>query len=251
MRKQKVLITRTAEQSEEFANKLEHVGYEARTLPLIKTKLAEDLAGIQAALEQLEKYDWLIFTSANAVRFFFQVVEQFNVKLYYYSELKIATVGEKTKHYLEQLGYRTNFVPIKYTAEVLADNIGEIEGKRILIPRSSSARDNYIDALNKRGAIVEALNLYDTIPLEYSSQQFAQETGDSLDIITFASPSAVRAFHANQAQSNFEISNEKIVCIGPSTAKEAKALGFEVEAIAEPHTVEGMIKAIDKIKVHD
>ena len=234
--KPKVIITRAENQSAAFINELERAGFDSICLPMIQTVLSSNLVPLHLALDQLEQFDWLVFTSENAVRFFFEAAEEYGTKFYFYSDLKIATVGEKTKLKLEQLGYRTNFVPIKYTAEVLATNMDDLQGKKVLIPRSAIADNEYVKVMESRGASVLSIDLYHTIPVNYSKEALQAVFSNKIESLTFASPSAVAAFFDNQTKNQLELQELKICCIGPSTAKRAEAFGYKVDLIANPQT---------------
>lgn len=251
MKGKKILITRSIEDNKNFREQLEKKGAEVTELPMIEFQLSEDLTGIHKQLETLETIDWIVFTSAKTVEFFFQVAESKGIKFYYYPDLKIATVGEKTKLKLEQLGYRTNFVPIQYTAEVLAENMDEnIEGKNILIPQSNIASKEYFKVFEKRGATPIPVTIYETLPVKYNTEDFSQVMIQKMDYLTFTSSSTFNAFHENLVRSEIEFQDEKIICIGPSTANVVEQKGIVVSTIAEPHTTEGMIKAIEKLDKH-
>ena len=205
---------------------------------------------IHEQLTQLENIDWIVFTSPKTVEFFFAIAEDFGTKFYYYPDLKLATVGEKTKLKLEHLGYRTNFVPIQYTAEVLAENMDEnIEGKKVLIPQSNLASKEYLEVFNKRGAQPVPVTIYETLAVNYPADSFAEKVND-VDYLTFTSGSTFKAFMENANNSGVKLTNEKIICIGPSTVKVVEQNGQKVSAIAEPHTTEGMTRAIEKLEEH-
>jgi uroporphyrinogen III methyltransferase/synthase len=247
----KVLVTRAKAQSKSLIESIEKAGGEAIVLPLIELVPLEDQTEIEKAFKNLEEYNWLVFTSANAVEFFFEVAEKYGVKFYFYPELKIATVGEKTKLKLEQLGYRTNFVPIQYTAEVLAENMDQdIKGKKILIPRSQKASDEYLEVFRKRGAIPHPLTIYKNQFVKYEESEVQTVFQETIDYITFTSGSTVEALDLLKQKHQFQLSKEQYVCIGPSTAKKAETLGYRVSAIAEPFTVEGIVEAIKKLENH-
>tara|TARA_B110000503_G_C7170789_1_gene424173 strand:- start:6083 stop:6841 length:759 start_codon:yes stop_codon:yes gene_type:complete len=251
MKGKKVLITRSVEDNKDFKEQLEKKGAEVIEAPMIRFELAQNLTVIHQQLEQLETVDWIVFTSAKTVEYFFQIAETKGIKFYYYPALKIATVGEKTKLKLEQLGYRTNFVPIQYTAEVLAENMDEsIEGKRILIPQSNLASKEYFKVFEKRGAIPIPATIYETLPVAYYDAAFETVINQKIDYLTFTSGSTFDAFYENMLRAKIDLTFEKIICIGPSTARVVEQKGSYVSAIAAPHTTEGMINAIEKLEEH-
>ena len=181
MKGKRVLITRSVEDNKEFKEQLEKKGAEVVEAPMIEFKVAEDLTVIHEQLNQLETIDWIVFTSAKTVEFFFQIAANFGTKFYYYPDLKLATVGEKTKLKLEQLGYRTNFVPIQYTAEVLAENMDEnIEGKKVLVPQSNLAGNEYLRVFEKRGALPIPVIIYDTPPVIHTAEAFQERIKSSI-----------------------------------------------------------------------
>jgi len=246
--KSRVLITRAEHQTDEFKKKVEHAGLEAIVLPMIEIKAIEANTDLTNVFNQMEKYDWLIFTSSNSVKFFFDAVDEQNVKMYFFPNLKIATVGEKTKMTLEQRGYRTNFVPIKFTAKVLTESLEDLKGKNILIPRSGIATNDYIRAFEEKGAKVHAIDLYNNNPRSFEANTLNKLFDQNLDYITFTSGSTAKSFADNVNKLDIKLDQVKVICIGPSTAKVASDNGLKVEAIAETHTIEGIIDVIKKLE---
>lgn len=244
----RVLLTRPEEGSEEFKRKLGYQGAEIFSKPMIQLSLKKDQSILNNALAHLEEYSWVIFNSSAAVRFFFQQSESFGIKWYFFPDIKFATVGEKTKLTLEQLGYRTNFVPIEYTAEVLAENIYEVEGKKVLIPASELTSGNYLEVFEKRGAIPELVTFYENQQLLLSQEERDAMRQEHFDYLTFTSGSTIEAFHQNFGNPELAFPNSKVICIGPSTAKVANSLNWKVNAIAEPYTIEGMINCMKELE---
>lgn len=249
MKGKKVLITRSLEDNKEFKEQLERKGAIVFELPMIEFHPIDDLTEIHQALQELDNIDWIVFTSAKTVEFFFAIAEKKGVKFYYYPNLRIATVGEKTKLKLEQLGYRTNFVPIKYTAEVLAENMDEnISGKRILIPQSNLASNEYLEVFRKRGALPLPITIYKNKAILYGYWDFEQVMNKGLDYLTFTSGSTYEAFIANMKNAKIVFKNEKIICIGPSTAKVVEKVSDKAVITAQTHTIEGIIDTIEKLE---
>lgn len=244
----RVLLTRPKEGAEEFKRKLEFQGAEVINFPLIELSLKEDLEELDRAFETFEEYEWVVFNSPAAVRFFFQKANDHGLKLYFYPDLKFATVGEKTKLTLEQLGYRTNFVPIKYTAEVLANNMPDIEGKNILIPASELTSGNYIEVFEKRGAHPHLIKVYENKAVQYEQSVINDMIDQKIDYITFTSGSAVEAFVNMIGKPSERMTESSVICIGPSTAAVAQEHAIFVNGIAEPHTVEGMVELMKELE---
>jgi len=244
----KALVCRPENQAKELSDGLERIGLEVSVLPMIELRRLKDLSSLHQSFESLETIDWVVFTSSNAVNFFFEAADEYGLKLYFYPDLKFATVGEKTKLSLEQLGYRTNFVPMHYTAETLAANMDDVSKKHILIPRSRLASNDYIEAFEKRDAIVQAIDLYENRFLEYSLEITRKELAKKFDYLIFTSGSTFQSFHQNLLNASVTLQEEKIICIGPSTAKIVKGLGYKVVAIAEQYDTDGIISCIKKLE---
>lgn len=247
LKDKRVLVSRPEPGLSEFKKKLEWEGAKVISLPLIGLRLKADLSDLYQAFSEFEKFDWVVFNSSAAVRFFFEAAEKFGLRFLFYPEIKFATVGEKTKATLEQIGYRTNFVPIKYTAEVLAENMPEVEGKNILIPASELTEGTYLKAFEKRGALAKVVHTYENYRIDYTADELAERKIERADYLTFTSGSTVNAF--NELYPNPELFDQaKWVYIGPSTAKTAKELKLKIDAIADPHTLEGMINSMKKLE---
>ena len=249
MKGKNILVTRAAGDNKKFKEDLEKKGATVFELPMISFEPIKDFFEVYSFLNQLDTIDWIVFTSPQTVIHFFNIAIDYGIKFYFYPNLKIATVGEKTKLKLEQLGYRTNFVPIKYTAEVLAENMDEdIKGKRILIPRSNQASDEYLNVFKKRGATPLPVIVYFNDAVHYSETEFTKTLNQNIDYLTFTSGSTYEAFNSNLIAHGVELNHEKIVCIGPSTAKVVKELNGKVAAVAETYTTEGIIQSIEKLE---
>ena len=227
-----VLVTRSENQAAELIAKLKILGARTVALPLIQTKAIHT----QKLAERLKKqsYNWIIFTSPNAVKFFFEKIPP--QKLH----SKIAAVGTKTKEYLEQIGLKVDFVPTQFTAQQMAIEIPLNPNETVFIPRSNLAKNDMVELLENRGFKVETLAIYENSSISYTKKDLAKIFEQKIDYITFASGSTVKSF----IELGVAINHSKVICIGPSTAKIATQNNMEVAKIANPHTMEGLITAI-------
>ena len=229
-----ILITRSANQAEDFINQLHNLGAKTITLPLIKnTPINQNELKVKS--NQFD-YDWLIFTSVNAVKFFFDVISADEVKA------KIAVVGSKTAELIQEIGLKVDFTPSRFTAKHIANEIPVQPNETILIPRSILASSLLIEILEARKCKVVPIVIYNNNSVSYSKEELNKIFSRNIDYISFTSGSIVKSFIA----ANIELKNEKIVCIGPVTAKIAEKSNLKVFAIANPHTTGGMLKAILK-----
>jgi uroporphyrinogen-III synthase len=159
----RIVVTRAAHQAEELAKPLREQGATSILLPLIGIAPPADPEPLHQALAQLESYDWIIFTSTNAVR-------ALTSKR---THARVATVGAATREFAEQLGWKVEITPDNYVAESLVEAVGahEIKGKRILIPSAAVTRDVVRTALAEHGALVDVVEAYrNVIPPEAASQ---------------------------------------------------------------------------------
>jgi uroporphyrinogen-III synthase len=231
-----ILITRSANQVEEFINKLKELGANTITLPLIENTAINK----GELIEKVNKnnYDWLIFTSVNAVRFFFDSVLADTISS------KIAVVGNKTGDLIREYGFKIDFTPSEFTAKHLANEIPISANHRILVPRSNLAKNDIIEILEKRGCNVETISIYENNSIDYSKEELNKTFSQQIDFITFTSGSTVLSFK----KLGIPLKDEKVICIGPETAKVALEKNILVTSIATPHTIDGMIKTIISAK---
>jgi uroporphyrinogen-III synthase len=230
-----VLITRPADQTADFIIQLQNLGAQTISLPLIKNTLINEQE-LKRTFNS-EKYDWLIFTSTNAVKFFFKCIDLNSINT------KIAAVGVKTKKAIEDIGLKVDFTPTQFTAKMLAKELPLSLNDYILIPRSDLAKNDIVEILESRDCNVKTLSIYKNSSIHYSKKERDSIFNQKINYITFTSGSTVKSF----VKLGISLNNEKIICIGPETAKIAKENNLVVSAIANPHTTEGMIEAIKSL----
>jgi len=241
----RILVTRAREQAGKLSRMLADLGAEPIELPLIRIAPLEDYAPLDEALAR--HYDWIIFTSANGVNAVWQRVQAMNRDARIFAGARLGAIGPATADALATCGLRADFVPREYVAEAMVAGIGEVAGKRILLPRADIARENLAHDLHARGAIVDEVTAYRTLtitPNDPSVENIrALLATDEIDAITFTSSSTVRGF-VNAVQSKIENLKSKIFCIGPITAQTARDLGLRVDVIAREYTMDGLTAAL-------
>lgn len=242
LKNKKIIITRSYEQIDDFSDRIRERGGIPFLMPGIKTTPFHDNPELIAAIDSINDFDWIVFTSTNAVRYFFQLTGEKGIKKI---NAKIATVGPSTAKYVEKLGYRVHAMPDEYLAENLKASMGKIKGKKILLPQANIARKVLIEILRQNGAEVKDVILYKTEKLNLNEEQKKLIQTEGIHYITFASSSAANAFLSSLGE-NYDMNNSKIVCIGPRTAQTVSELGYTPDIIASPYTVDGMIKAMEE-----
>jgi uroporphyrinogen-III synthase len=225
-----------------LSERLRAVGAEPIICAMIKSAPPLDWAPLDRALERLKHYDWVIFTSANGVRSFFEratVLERSTEEL---RDRRIGAVGRATAKALEEHGEPVDFVPDEYVAEAIVAGIGDIAGRRILLPRADIARKVLVEGLEAKGALVDDVIAYRTLPADPGNDLLPS----GVDIATFTSASAVRNFVVwlGDRPAHEVLIGAVIACIGPITARAAEEAGLGVDVVAPEHTLDGLIRAV-------
>ena len=237
----RIVVTRAAHQAEELAAPLRERAAEPILLPLIGIAPPDDKTPLINAAAQADRYDWIIFTSANAITAFFAELPDTGE----WFRPRVATIGPATREVAEQYGFHVELTPEKYIAESLAEAFRPypLDGKRILIPSAAVTRDIVPNELRQRGAEVDVVEAYrNVIPYEAAQQAQAIFQEPLPDWITFASSSAVD--HLAALVPIETLNQIKIATIGPATSAAVQAQGLTVKTEALKHTIPGLIEAM-------
>jgi uroporphyrinogen-III synthase len=234
----RVVITRGETENGPLATALRRAGAEPVLIPLVRTV---SLPGDGATPLTVSGFDWIAFTSANGVREFWSRLDA-TQRSAFRAHRAIAVVGPSTAHTVATLGAAPSLIAPEFVAESLANAFGDVHGKRILWPRAAGARSVLAQRLRERGAEVDERILYETVPVAVSTEMLDRIAG--ADAITFASPSAVRAFAACTDSGALRRSHPRTVCIGPVTTAAAEALGVHIDATASVYTFDGLVAAL-------
>jgi uroporphyrinogen III methyltransferase/synthase len=241
LRGQQIVVTRAAHQAEELAGPLRELGAEPILLPLIGIAPPDDKTPLLEAAAHADAYDWIVFTSANAITAF--VAELPDTGEWF--RPRIATIGPATREVAEEYGFRVELTPEKYIAESLAEAFRPhpLDGKRILIPTAAVTRDIVPAELRKRGAEVDVVPAYQNVIPHEAPQRAHQIFQSPLpDWVTFASSSA--AEHLVALVPMETLREIKIASIGPATSATVLNFGLTVTAEGLKHTIPGLIEAM-------
>lgn len=237
----KVLITRPEAQASEFITILNKSGADPVLLPTIEISASDNKEEQENTIDKLDRYDWIIFTSTNAVHFFF---EQANPEMLP-EDLNVAAVGKKTKRALEEKGVDTDFMPATFTAEALISGLPLSKAEKVLYPMSEKAlKDKLSHILKEKGVVLSSVIFYQNRPLLHPPEKIREIFNRGIDFITFTSGSTTKGLAENLSNANIQLKDEKVICIGPKTAKSAEEAGFRVSGVAEEHTVEGLMRGL-------
>lgn len=241
----KVLITRPRTQADEFAEKLRSAGFEPIFFPVIEIQPIGNNVALERALEKLNCYEWVVFTSVNAVDIVFDEYSVFLLKEN--TGVKFAAIGPKTAESLRKYNIEPDFVPEEYVAEAILPGLGDLQGKWVLLPRAEIARQVLPEAIANAGGIAHEIIVYQTLPTQVDEDGLsALKSG--VDVITFTSASTVESFFAIAKQNGLDPlnlpNNPLFACIGPITEQAAKEAGLLKLVVAKEYTTEGLIEAI-------
>jgi len=229
----RVVVTRAREQAAEAVALLQEMGAEVVELPMVEFAApADGGAALRGAAQRLAAFDWVVFTSANAVERVFAEVRDARA----FGGANVAAVGAKTAEALARHGVVADLVPERYVAEGLLDAFPDGPGA-VLLPRAEVARDVLPDGLRAKGWRVDVVDAYRTVPARPSAQELERAGG--ADAVMFTSSSTVTHFVALA-----ERVPPVVACIGPVTARAAEAAGLHVDVVAEESTVGALVAAL-------
>ena len=246
----RVLVTRSREQASVLSEKLESLGAEAWEYPTIKIKEPEALAALDEAVANAGTYSWIIFTSVNGVKAFFQRLRAQKLDIRSLKEAKICAIGPKTAEALEERGLLVDVMPEVFRAEAVLEALqGRIQpGDKILLPRADLARLVLVDSLQQLGAQVDEVVAYQTVLADAADTQLLLEKlrAGEIHVLTFTSSSTVTNFLQLIGDQRQLLEGITVACIGPITAETAKKNGLSVDICAEQYTIDGLVEAIQR-----
>ena len=248
----KIIVNRTREQASDLVAGLEEYGANCLEYSTINILPVDSYEILDSELERLEEYHWILFTSLNSVKYFF---ERLLAKGLDARDLKgpdIAAVGRSTAELLLHYGVKADLIPKVFTGEGLAESLLDqgVEGRNILIPRAQQGREILPETLRGAGAQVTIAPVYKNCPAEGDRERLRKEFQDGcVDMITFTSSSTVRNFLTMLGCKDREelqslLSGVKITSIGPITSKMVTDNGLQVDVQPEVYTIDDMISAI-------
>ncbi len=250
----RILVTRARSQSSELTTLIDSLGGESIEFPVIR--LVEPRHGdvFDEALSKIADYHWVIFTSVNGVKFFFDRIRKQKIDIRQMANARLAAIGPKTAAALEEKGLLVEALPEEYKAEALVEHLRPLmkENEKVLLPRADIARDVLTVELREMGCEVTEVDAYDTKIDATNAQGIVKMLKQQqINVITFTSSSTVRNFiHALRlATTDIEtvMQHTQIACIGPITAKTAEDLGLKVDVVAREYTIDGLVKAIQTL----
>ena len=239
-----VVVTRPAAQSQEIIALLEARGASVRAQPTIAIEASRDRAALDAALRRIDSFEWIVFTSANAVRSVAESLTRLSLAIP--SGVKVAAIGQGTANEVVELLEEPHFVASESSGDTLGHELPVADGTRVLFPRGDLASTVVESQLRRRGALVTDVVAYHTVPGEGVAGLSETLANDDVSAILFASPSSARFAAEALEGARYVGSIPALVCIGDTTARAVSDLGFEVAAVAASTATGDVVEAIER-----
>jgi uroporphyrinogen III methyltransferase / synthase len=238
-----ILVTRPIEQSEGLVESLSELGAAVLVQPAIEIGPPRDWAAADEAISALASFDWLVFSSANGVRYFLERLQHHQLDLRALGQSKIAAIGPGTADALAEFHLRADLLPEEYRAESLAEALAPVaNGRRFLLLRASRGREVLAETLVAAGATVQQAVVYESRDVSQPDPEIAGALReDRVDWVTVTSSAIARSLAALFGK---ELGNARLAAISPLTAGVLQDAGFVSTAIAEPYTTAGIVEAI-------
>ena len=243
-----IVITRALDQTGDETDVLTNNGANLIFYPSIETRLHEDAEEFIKDLQDLNNFDFILFSSVNAVRFFIETLEKLNIP--FPQNCKIGAVGDKTAAKLKEYNINTDVIPDNFTAEGMLDVLSEtgVAGKKILLPQSAIARPVLKEGLAKLGADVTVFPLYQTVIPDEEIYREAKIELHKLDsfLFLFTSPSTFDNFLKIEEITNAPeyFRDHKIAVIGSITQAAIEKAGVSVDIIPDKFTMENLVEKV-------
>ncbi len=247
-----ILVTRSVEQSTTFSNLLIEQGAKIVEMPTLEILPPSDWGELDRSISEIQAYDWLILTSANAVDYFFDRFISQGQDLRTLATCKFAVVGKKTAKFLNARGFTPDFTPPEFVADSLIDHFPTpIAGLKLLFPRvESGGRELLVKSFSNAGATVCEVAAYQSsCPTTANSIAIEALKLGQITIVTFASSKTAQHFY-QLVQSSIGpdwsqiLKNVCIASIGPQTSKTCQELFGRVDVEAAEYTLEGLVDGI-------
>ena len=208
----------------------------------------EDQSRLYEAMDHLENYQWLVFTSPTGVRIFFEELVRHGKDIRAMGKIRLAVIGEGTKKALKERGLLADFVPSVYDGDTLGKELSEIlsGGEKILIPRAEKGNEKLTEFLAQAGAEVEDIPTYQTL---YEKSQLIDEKKEfetgQISCAVFTSASTVKGFV--EGTKGLDYSKVRAACIGRQTKAAAESFGMKAY-MAEKATIDSLVKLVEDMK---
>ncbi len=239
----RILVAGSPGTSEKLRDRLAALGADVITQPAIRITDPPDWAPVDAALDRLDQYDWLVFSSKNGVDYLFRRLFDRGGDMRRLGRVKLAVVGSGTAEQLARYHLQADLVPEQFRAEALAQAlVGEAEGRRFLLAGASRGRRVLADELEAAGARVDRIVVYGSVDVEAPNVDVARALSyGGIDWVAVTSSATAQSLVRLYGEA---LRNARIASISPLTSTALRDLGYEPAAEASPHTAAALVEAI-------
>ena len=240
---QTIMVTRPGDEDDALSKQLHELGADVLAQPAIRISDPPDWQPVDDVLTRLDRFDWIVFSSANGVSYFLGRLFTVGGDLRRLSGVNLAAIGPATAEELLHYNLHADVIPPEFRAESLAQSLaGEASGKRFLLVRASRGREVLAEQLAAAGAIVEQVVAYTSSDLDRPDPKIAAMlTAGRIDWITVTSSSIARSLVALFGE---KLRQSKLASISPVTSRTLKELGYEPAVEAAEYTMPGLVDAI-------
>ncbi len=244
-----IVVTRARAQASELVANLTDLGAQCLEIPTIKIQPPEDNAPLRKALEQIHTYDWVVLTSVNGVKFFFDTLFAMGRDVRALGHVKFACIGPVTRDRLRDFGITADILPETFQAESVVQAFSQVEmsGKNVLLPRASKARTILPQELTKMGAKVHEVFSYETVLDDSEKDTLIQSLEEKqIHAVTFTSSSTVSNFMSLLEGKDIAglLKDVALISIGPITSDTIRSFGLAPAMEAEPFTIKGLVDTL-------
>jgi uroporphyrinogen-III synthase len=248
----RILVTRARHQAGKLAEALEALGAEVLRLPTIEIIPPETYAHLDAALEVIRGFDWLIVTSANGAAALAERMRFLGIHAERLQHLQVAAIGPATAVAVGRIGLKVSAMPDEYVAEAVVAMLKEqVVGRRVLLARAAVARDVIPEQLRQCGAHIHVVETYRTVIPSDSTELLRELLGEGRplpDAVTFTSSSTVNNFFALLAAAKIAMPpGLRAISIGPVTTRTLSQHKWEPAGEASPYDISGLAEACVKL----
>lgn len=248
----RIAITRARDQASELAAKLTELGAEVIELPLIRVSKHIEKQSLADVLLELGGYDWIVFTSANGVRYFFEEFNRIFDDIRALGLLRFACIGDATAKAIRELHLKVECQPKIATAEALADELvatGSLDSAKVAVITGNLNRETLVEKLEAANAIVDQLQVYQTEKTDLTDDAAAADfRAKGADAILFVSSSAAQSFVDQAAALKLSSGARRPLAgsMGPQTSETMKAAGIPIDFTAKQPSLDSLVEALVK-----
>ncbi len=247
---QRILVSRSLNQSSRLQDLLNAEGAETIFLPTIDIRPIEDNKEFEKAVHKLGTYTWLLLSSVNAVQIFMDKLFEMGLDTRALAHLKLACVGKATSEELRKYGLSADFIPQTYTAKDMSKELIDLglikEDDRLLLPQSSLSNEVIQQIMSEHSIACDSLAIYENVAIPYDDEILMDIFSKPLDWLTFCSSSAVHNFFnlVDKHGLSEQIKGIKLAAIGEVTAKTIEDFGYSVSAMPSEASIPSLVEAI-------